>query len=130
MNFPVWSLFAGILFPYICATVAAVYKKKQFGKVDFQLPREQSAKLEGVGYRANAAQQNAWEALAVYSVAFMAAFIGGVNPQQVESCALIWVIARTLHATFYITNIPLGRVVAFVGGMFASFRLIILAMSN
>jgi uncharacterized MAPEG superfamily protein len=130
MNFPVWSLFAGILIPYICATVAAIYKKKQFGKVDFHLPREQSAKLEGVGYRANAAQQNAWEALAVYSAAFMAAFIAGLDPEKVHTCAIIWVIARALHAIFYITNIPLGRVIAFVGGMFASFRLIILAMSN
>ena len=74
MTYPFWALFVGVLLPYLTAMTGTVYKKKQFGKIDFNSPREQSEKLDGAGKRAVAAQSNTWEALIVFSTSFFAAF--------------------------------------------------------
>ncbi|MCM8533803.1 MAG: hypothetical protein NE330_21750, partial [Lentisphaeraceae bacterium] len=65
MKYPFWALFIGVMLPYITAFIGTLYKKKQFGKIDFNSPREQTSELEGAGKRASAAQSNSWEALTV-----------------------------------------------------------------
>ena len=67
MKIAIVVLFCLCLIPYVMAFISGYFRKKQFGKVDNQNPREQYAKLEGVGARAVAAQQNSWEALGIYT---------------------------------------------------------------
>jgi uncharacterized MAPEG superfamily protein len=129
MTYPFWALFIGVLLPYLTAFTAALYKKKQFGKIDFNTPREQSAELVGAGLRANAAQYNTWEALIVFSIAFFAAVAAGVSPEKFNLPVLVWVIARVLYPICYISNIAIPRVCCFVAGMVASLSLLILALS-
>lgn len=128
MKYPFWALFVGAMLPYITAFIGTIYKKKQFGKIDFNSPREQTNKLEGSGRRASAAQANSWEALTVFATSFFAAYAAGVPAEKVTYCAIAWVVARVLYPIFYITDFAMGRVVAFVLGMAACIRLLTLAV--
>ena len=87
-----------MLLPYVLAFTGSYHKGKQFGKVDNNNPRVQSAQLTGVGARAVAAQQNAWEALAVFTASLAAAFFAGVEPASLALPALIFAAARIAHA--------------------------------
>ncbi|MCM8536275.1 MAG: MAPEG family protein [Lentisphaeraceae bacterium] len=128
MKYPFWALFIGVMLPYITASIGTVYKKKQFGKIDFNSPREQNNMLEGAGRRASAAQANSWEALIAFSTSFFAAFAAGVPAEKVSLCAIVWVVARVLYPIFYITDFAMGRVAAFAVGMAACLRLLALAV--
>ena len=79
MNTVLACLLIAVLLPYVLAFIGSYHKGKQFGKVDNNNPRVQSAQLTGVGARAVAAQQNAWEALAVFTASLAAAFFAGVE---------------------------------------------------
>lgn len=70
MTYPFWTILVAAFLPYVWATTAMLYKIKMDGKIDLKSPRDQALRLEGAGKRANAAQSNAWEALAVYTACF------------------------------------------------------------
>ena len=69
MTTPLWCLFAVSFFPLMLSFVSGYFRNKEFGTVDNKYPRQQSAQLTGPGARAVAAQGNAWEALAMFTVA-------------------------------------------------------------
>jgi len=117
MEYPYWTLLVAILLPYVWATVAMVFKIKMDGKVDINTPRDQTKRLEGAGKRADAAQSNSWEALAVYTVCFLTAVVAGVEPAQISLLAIIWVVCRLLHGISYVADLAPVRMLSFVGGM-------------
>ena len=116
-------LFIGALFPIILSWVGAYFKMNQFGKVDNKNPRAQSAALEGIGQRAVAAQQNAWEALAVFTAGVVAYHAGGATSDIAGTLAVIWVIGRVLHAVFYLANLDALRTLAFIASLGCSIAL-------
>lgn len=126
--YPFWTLVCAATLPYVWAFTASAYKYKQMGKIDLQHPRKQAASLEGAGYRANAAQSNAWEALAVFSVSFLTAVVAQVPPEDIWLLAVLWVGFRILHGITYIMNVAPLRVAAFVGGTFCSFSILLQAI--
>ena len=115
--YPYWTILVAVLLPYIWATVAMYFKKKQLGSIDLKLPRKQTDLLEGAGYRANAAQSNSWEALAVYTACFLTAVSAGVEPDKIFIPALLWVGFRIMHGITYIADVAPLRMLGFVGGM-------------
>lgn len=121
MNYPFWTLLVAVILPYIWATAGMVFKIKMDGKLDMKSPRDQATRLEGIGKRANAAQSNAWEALAVFTACFLSAVAVGVEPSSMALPAMIWVVFRILHGLAYLADIALLRMTSFVGGMVCSF---------
>ena len=117
MTYPYWTILVAVLLPYIWATVAMVYKIKMDGKIDVKTPRDQTSRLEGAGKRANAAQSNAWEALAVYTACFLTAVAAGVDSQLIALPAMVWVGARVVHGISYVADIAFIRMASFVAGM-------------
>lgn len=111
------------LMPYFLATVTHYYRQKQLGKVDNQHPREQYAQLTGTGARAVAAQQNAWEALAVYSAALLAVVASGLDVKYLAEAALIVLVARVVHGFCYLANLDKLRSLAFLVAIAPSFYL-------
>ena len=67
MSVLIICLFIGAILPIALSWVGGYFRMQQFGKVDNKNPRAQSAGLEDTGARAVAAQQNAWEALALFT---------------------------------------------------------------
>ena len=129
MTIPLWSLFIGAVLPYVWHFASFPFKAKQFGKLDIDSPRVQGEGLEDAGARVWGAQQNAWEALTIFGVANLAAFMGGVDPEGNWSmAAMIWVVVRSLHGIFYITGIAPARLVCFAAGLGMSFWILLMAV--
>jgi len=91
MNTVLACLLIAVLTPYVLAGIGGYHKGKQLGKVDNNNPRAQAAQLTGAGARAVAAQQNAWEALAVFTASLAAAFFAGVGRGYIAPLA--WTVA-------------------------------------
>jgi uncharacterized MAPEG superfamily protein len=117
MTTPFWCLLVALLLPYVLAGVGGYYRGRQFGSVDNHNPREQTAKLEGAGARAAAAQKNAWEALAAFTAAVLVAHLAGADPGQSSTAAVVFVAARVLHPIFYIRDLPPLRSLSFLVGV-------------
>lgn len=109
MNLVLVCLLIAILMPYVLSGIGSYHKTRQFGKLDNNNPRGQAALLTGTGARAMAAQQNAWEALAVFTASLAAAFFAGVEPGRLALPALIFVAARIAHAACYLADLASAR---------------------
>jgi len=109
MNTVLACLLIAVLLPYVLAFTGSYHKGKQFGKVDNNNPRAQSAQLTGVGARAVAAQQNAWEALAVFTASLAAAFFAGVEAASLATLSVVFVAARIAHAACYLADLATAR---------------------
>jgi uncharacterized MAPEG superfamily protein len=114
MTIPFWCLLIAVLIPYVLAFTAAYHKSRQFGSVDNNQPRAQGAALTGTGARVWAAQQNAWEALAVFTAAVGVAHFAGADPGRSAIAAELFIVARILHAIFYATDLATLRSLAFM----------------
>jgi uncharacterized MAPEG superfamily protein len=109
MTFPFWCLVACCFIPYVLAGATGHFKTKQFGTVDNNHPRAQTAALEGAGARANAAQENAWEALAVFADAVIVAHLAGADARFSAIAAGIFLATRILHPILYSADIAPAR---------------------
>jgi uncharacterized MAPEG superfamily protein len=116
VTFPFWCLLVAALAPYVLAGLGGYFKYKQFGNVDNDHPRIQAAALEGAGARAVAAQQNAWEALALFTAAVVVAHLAGADPRLSSFASAIFLVTRVLHPIFYIANIATARSTVFMIG--------------
>lgn len=130
MTTPLWCLVVVVFLPYVLAFTGSYFKLRQLGKVDNKNPRAQAAQLEGVGARAVAAQANAWEAVAVFTVAV--AVLHLANPEAARSqtaanLALGFVAARIVHAAAYLANIDMLRSGVFLVAIVCAVWLIALA---
>jgi uncharacterized MAPEG superfamily protein len=122
------TLFVAAVFPLVLAWVGGYFRMRQFGGIDNKHPRIQYAKLEGAGARAVGAQQNAWEALAIYTVAVFIAYASRLDLHTLTMPALVFISARVLHPVFYIANMDKLRSLAFVVGFFSCVYIFYLAV--
>ncbi len=129
MTIQIACLLIGAILPYIWAGLANFYRNKQFGSIDNNTPRVQGRQLEGAGARVWGAQENAWEALIVFTAANSAALAAGVEPTgQWAVAAPLWVVARVLHGIFYTRDLSSLRGLAFVVGLAVSLWIFALAL--
>jgi len=115
--------------PLICAWIGGYYRYTQLGVVDNKHPRIQASKLEGAGHRAYAAQQNCWEALAVFSAALLALHMSGVVLASVATVCVVFVLLRAVYIACYLANQDLLRSTAFIGGFGICIYLFYLALT-
>jgi len=74
------------------------------------------------------AQFNAWEALTIFGVANLIAFMSGLDAIGYWSmAAMVWVIARVFHRVVYIVNIPVLRIICFSTGLGMSLWIVFMA---
>jgi uncharacterized MAPEG superfamily protein len=105
MTTPLWCLLVVTFMPLVIAPIGGYFKTKQFGSLDNKHPRQQSAQLEGPGARAQAAQENSWEALALFGSAVLVNHLAGGDPGTASTAAMIFVGARILYVGAYIADI-------------------------
>ncbi len=128
MTIPLWCLVAGIFLPYLWAGVSVPFRTKQLGTVDLEQPRLQAAELTGGGAGAWGAQMNQWEAIAVFTVVTMLAYIAGVEPAgSWATASMIWLAARVLHGIFYVFGKARWRGVSFLASLGMSIWIVVLA---
>jgi uncharacterized MAPEG superfamily protein len=117
MTIPFWCLVVITFLPIVLAFAGAWFRGKQFGTADNNNPRAQAAQLEGAGARTYAAQANAWEALGMFSVAVFVSHLAGVPASEAAPWAIAFVVARLLHAIFYIRDMATLRSAVFIAGI-------------
>lgn len=128
MSVLLWCLLLVALIPYILAMLGGVCRRRQLGTFDNHYPRAQYAEITGLGARLWAAQQNAWEALILFTAAVAAALLAGVQGAVAEGAAMLFVLARLLHALCYIADWATARSLIFVVGFLAALTLFVLAL--
>lgn len=127
MSVPFWCLVVVACLPLVLALSTIYFRIKQLGSWDNGNPRKQYTELTGVGWRVWAAQQNAWEALALFTAVVMIAHIAEADPDQSAIAAIVYLCTRVVHPFLYIMNLSTLRTLTFTGGLGACAYMIILA---
>jgi uncharacterized MAPEG superfamily protein len=123
MTISLWCVFIAALLPIVCTTIA----KWGFPGFDNSHPREWLARQQGWRARANAAQGNSWEALAIFSAAVFTAHLAHASQSSVDAIAIAFIIARLAFILFYVTNRPTLRSWAWLFGFGLSVALFVVA---
>lgn len=127
MTTPFRCLSILLLLPYVLAGLGSYYRIRQFGVQDNQHPRARAAGLEGLGARVWAAQQNGWEAVAVFAPAAIVAHVAWADPGASARAALVVTGARLLYPACYIADLTILRSLIFAVGPGCCVRLFVLA---
>ncbi|MBU6212687.1 MAG: MAPEG family protein [Gammaproteobacteria bacterium] len=122
MTIALWTLLLAALMPIVCAGIAKVGP----GRYDNRNPRDWQAKQQGYRARAYAAQQNCWEALAVYVAALVAAFIGNVPLETLALIAGIFAASRVAYLACYLADLATLRSLVWLVGFGSCICLIVM----
>ena len=114
MTTALWCLFITAMIPTLLSFTGGYLRHKELGKADNKNPRQQYAQATGVVSRVFAAQQNAWEALILLAAALLAASIAGVPQAELATVAIVFVVARVLHAVFYLADKDMLRSLSYL----------------
>ena len=130
MTTPFWCLLITVLIPYVLAGTAGFLKNRDLGSIDNDHPRDQAEQFApaSAGRRAVAAQQNAWEAVAVFTAAVVVAHLAGAAEGASATAALVFVAARIAHAVCYVSGLSTLRSVSFLVGIVCCLTLFGLAI--
>ena len=128
MTFAYWCIFAAMLMPLGCP----FYAKKSAGFVftrDNGNPRAFLEKAEGAAARADAAQQNCFEAFAPFAAAVIVAHATGNAAQSVINIwAGLFVLFRLLFIFCYIADEPRLRSMMWSAGFVCIIALFVAAV--
>lgn len=127
---PLWCLAIVALLPYVLSFAGGYFRMRQFGAIDNKHPRLQQARLEGIGARALASQQNAWEALGFFTAVL--AVLHLANPEAARgstaaTLSLVFLATRVAHPVLYLANLDMLRSLVFLVGLGCGIWLLVLA---
>ena len=126
MAIALWTLLLAVLMPIVCAGVA----KAGPGRYDNRNPRDWQAKQQGYRARAYAAQQNSWEALAVYVAALVAGFIGNVPLETLGLISAIFAVSRVAYLACYLADLATLRSLVWLVAFGSCICLILMAAQS
>lgn len=122
MTIALWCVLVAGLLPIVCAGIS----KWGFRGYDNRQPREWLARQEGWRARANAAQQNSWEAFALFAAGVFAAHLAGGPQPQADLIAVAFVLARLAYIFLYVTDRATLRSVVWLLGLGLSVSLFLI----
>lgn len=129
MTIQITSMLIGCLIPLLWSGAVLPYRQRQLGRVDYEQPRLQANQLTGRGAAAWGAQLNAWEALAIFTVANISGFFVGLEPQGLWGVfCIIWVVARLAHGFCYLYERVRLRIATFAVSTLSAFGIMIMAL--
>lgn len=111
-----WCVFVAALLPYVAAVIA----KAGARGFDNNAPRAWLAQQQGFRARANAAQQNSFEAFAFFAVAVLVAHVSRGQQGLVDLLAMVFVAARVLYIAVYVAGWGAVRSLVWTVGMAAT----------
>ena len=119
MTTPLWCLVIVAILPYLLGFLGGYFRMRQFGSIDNKHPRLQQARMEGVGARAVAAHNNAWEALGFFTAAVVVLHLANPTAAHGSTAAnlsLVFLVTRIAHPILYLANLDILRSSIFVVG--------------
>jgi uncharacterized MAPEG superfamily protein len=123
MTLALWSVLAAALLPILCTGIA----KAGAAQFDNRRPREWLAQQQGYRARANSAQQNSWEALAVFSAGVFTAHLAHAPQHTVDLIAAAFLAARLIYIGCYLGDQATLRSIAWTAGTALSVSLFIVS---
>jgi uncharacterized MAPEG superfamily protein len=123
MTTALWCVFIAGLLPYVAALAAKVGDRS----FDNNNPRAWLAKQEGHRARANAAQQNSFEAFAFFAVAVIVAHIVAGPQARADQLAMVFIAARVVYIPLYIAGLGALRSLVWAVGIGAAVWIFLLA---
>lgn len=103
MTLLIWVLFIAVLLPFV-AKIPVAIAMHQLGKYDNNHPRSQQENLTGLGARALAAHQNAFESLIIFCPAILIAVATNHTGDLIQQTAITYLIARVVYNLLYLLN--------------------------
>jgi len=116
MTIAFWCVFIAAVLPYLPAVIA----KAGGTGYDNNEPRAWLAKQDGVRARANAAQQNGFEAFGFFAVAVLVAHAVHGPMVSVNTAAMVFIAARVIYIPVYLAGWGKARSLIWAVGMFAT----------
>ena len=98
-------LLLACLLPYFSKIPVAIAMGKQSGGYDNHHPRTQQMALTGFGARANAAHQNSFESLIIFSAAILTAIATQHTTTNIQALAIFYLISRCVYHIMYLMNL-------------------------
>lgn len=123
MTIAFWCIFIAALLPYL-SSFAAKAGARGF---DNNEPRAWLAKQEGFRARANAAQQNAFEAFPMFAAAVLIAHLVHGPQARVDQLAMVFIAARVVYLPVYLAGWGAVRSLVWVVGMAATVWIFLMA---
>lgn len=121
MTIALWCLMIATLLPILCTGIA----KWGFEGFDNRRPREWLARQSGWRARANAAQANSWEALAIFAAGVLTAHLVAAPQARVDVLALVFIAARIAYILCYVTDKAALRSLVWLIGLAASLAMFV-----
>ncbi|CAA0114685.1 Uncharacterised protein [BD1-7 clade bacterium] len=115
MTTPLIVLLVLCILPLSCGWISGYFRHKQLGEVDNKHPRGQNAQLTGAGARACSAQNNSWEALALYTAALFALYSTQVPVADYALWCWVYLGLRVAYTGLYLANLDILRSVVWLG---------------
>ena len=123
-----WCVLAAALLPLFCAGFAkygSVGKSRQSGGFDNRNPRGWLAAQTGWKARANAAQQNTFEALPFFFAAVIIAHLLQSNQTRLDILALTFVFLRIAFVIMYVADLATARSVIWVLALLVNIAILV-----
>lgn len=105
-------ILAACALPIVCAGIAkrsGFGRRRKDGGYDNHDPRAWLARQSGLARRADAAQQNGFEALPLFIAGVLVAQQGGAAQGTVDALAIAFVITRIVYIAMYLGDRQLAR---------------------
>lgn len=125
-NVAIWAMLVASFLPLVFAATAKMIGG--FRLADNAHPREKMQSLTGAASRANAAQQNSYETLAVFLAAVIVAMLFFVPQIVVNILAWLYVLIRIGYGVAYMCNLPTLRSILWALSMICCALLFYLAI--
>lgn len=122
MTLAYWCIPITMLLPLIWVGIAKV----SAGGYDNARPRVWLAHLDGLGQRANWAQQNSYEAFPPFAAGIIVAHLTGAAQLWIDVLACLFVAARIAHGVFYLLDKAMMRSLVWLAGFGATFALFLI----
>ncbi len=124
MNQIVATLLIAGLLPIVCAGIA------KWGAKDYDnnQPRVWMAEQDDWRARANAAQQNSFEAFPLFAGGVLLALVTGTDHDQIAQTCWVFIAARILYIYCYVSNQSTLRTIVWLVGFIAAIRLYLIAI--
>ena len=126
MTVPFLCIIAAWLLIWVPRMVVAAAQSKMPGGYDNAHPRDQQAKLEGWGKRAQGAHMNAFEAFAPFAAAVFVAHLAHGDEKKAAMLAVAFVVLRAIYTALYLANLDKLRSTVWIAGFAATGGLFVL----
>ncbi|MBX9958878.1 MAG: MAPEG family protein [Burkholderiaceae bacterium] len=124
-----WCVFIAALLPMACAILAKsgmMGKPRKEGGYDNDNPRAWLARQTDWRARANAAQQNSFEALPFFIGAVIVAHLMGAHQLRLDMLAFLFVFLRLIYIMAYVSGMSTARSVIWALGLLTNIAIFFL----